>query len=89
MASPHRFVFASDAFKGTLSSAQTAALLEDAACARFPECDCVGVPMADGGTGTVDVLIAACGLYMRVGTVITEMLSEFNILTVIRQHMLK
>lgn len=61
MASPHRFVFASDAFKGTLSSAQTAALLEDAACARFPDCDCVGVPMADGGTGTVDVLIAACG----------------------------
>ena len=60
MASPHRFVFASDAFKGTLSSAQTASLLKDAACARFPECDCVGVPMADGGTGTASNFLTCC-----------------------------
>ena len=56
-----RFVFASDSLKGTLSSADTAHLLETAARRHFPDCACTVVPMADGGEGTVDALLAACG----------------------------
>jgi len=56
-----RFVFASDAFKGTLSSPQTAAYLQGAARDYFPDCECVGIPMADGGEGTATALVAACG----------------------------
>ena len=56
-----RFVFASDSLKGTLSSADAAHLLGAAAERHFPGCSWVAVPMADGGEGTVDALLAACG----------------------------
>ena len=56
-----RFVFASDSLKGTLSSADTARLLGAAAERHFPGCSWTAVPIADGGEGTVDALLAACG----------------------------
>lgn len=56
-----RFVFASDSLKGTLTSADTARLLGVAAERHFPNCTWTAVPMADGGEGTVDALVAACG----------------------------
>lgn len=56
-----RFVFASDSLKGTLSSADTARLLGVAAERHFPGCSWTAIPMADGGEGTADALLAACG----------------------------
>ena len=56
-----RFLFACDSFKGTLSSARTAELLAEAAERHFPGCGWVAVPMADGGEGTVDAVVAATG----------------------------
>ncbi|MCR5324279.1 MAG: glycerate kinase [Lachnospiraceae bacterium] len=56
-----RFVFASDSFKGTLTSKRTAQLLTEAAHAVFPECETVSLTVADGGEGTADAVIAACG----------------------------
>lgn len=56
-----KLVFASDSFKGSLTSEETAALLTDAAKAVFGECECVSVPVADGGEGTCEAVIAACG----------------------------
>ena len=55
------FVFASDSLKGTLSSQDTARLLGVAARKHFPSCTCVAVPMADGGEGTTEALVEACG----------------------------
>lgn len=56
-----RFLFASDSFKGTLSSEKTAELLTKAAKQVFPQCECIGVPVADGGEGTVDAVLSAAG----------------------------
>lgn len=56
-----RFLFACDSFKGTLSSARTAELLAEAAERHFPGCGWAAVPMADGGEGTVDAVVAATG----------------------------
>ena len=56
-----RLVFASDSFKGTLTSAQTAEMLSAAAREAFPGCETVAVPVADGGEGTTEALVAACG----------------------------
>ncbi len=56
-----KFIFASDSFKGTLTSAKTAKLLTKAAKEVFPDCECVGVPVADGGEGTTDAVIDAVG----------------------------
>ena len=56
-----RFVFASDSLKGTLSSLDAARLLGEAAERHFPGCSWTIVPVADGGEGTLDALLAACG----------------------------
>lgn len=62
-----KLLFASDSFKGTLSSTQTIELLTKAAKEVFGECECGGVPVADGGEGTTDAVIAAaCGEMIRV-----------------------
>lgn len=54
-----KLLFASDSFKGTLSSEQTVDLLAKAAREVFGEIEYSGVPVADGGEGTVDAVIAA------------------------------
>lgn len=56
-----KFLFASDSFKGTLSSQKTAELLSCAAKRVFPECECLGIPVADGGEGTVEAVLSATG----------------------------
>lgn len=57
-----KFLFASDSFKGTLSSIRTAHLLTNAAHEVFgSEVECGFVPMADGGEGTTEAMIAALG----------------------------
>lgn len=53
-----KFLFASDSFKGTLSSEKIIELLDQAAKQVFPGCETTGVPIADGGEGTVDAVIA-------------------------------
>ena len=54
-----KFLFASDSFKGTLSSDQTISLLTKAAKEVFGDVECSGVAVADGGEGTTDAVIAA------------------------------
>lgn len=54
-----KFLFASDSFKGTLTSEQTVQLLASAAKEVFGEIEYSGVPVADGGEGTTDAVVAA------------------------------
>lgn len=54
-----KFLFASDSFKGTLTSGQIIRLLTDSARRIFSDCEIVGVPVADGGEGTVAAVIQA------------------------------
>ena len=61
-----KFLFASDSFKGTLSSDQTIELLTKAAREVFGRCETSGVPVADGGEGTTDAVVKA-----RSGEIIT------------------
>ncbi len=56
---PMRFVFASDSYKGSLSSLQAAELLQKAAKEVFPDAECTSVAVADGGEGTTDAVTAA------------------------------
>ena len=53
-----KFLFASDSFKGTLSSERIIDLLTESANKIFPGCETFGMPVADGGEGTVDAVIA-------------------------------
>ncbi len=54
-----KIVVASDSFKGSLSSAEVAGSAETAIRKVFPDCEVVRIPVADGGEGTVETLIAA------------------------------
>ena len=56
-----KLLFASDSFKGSLTSIQISELLTRAAEEIFDEVECISVPVADGGEGTVDALIEATG----------------------------
>ena len=51
-----KLVFASDSFKGSLSSTRIAELLEQAAHETLPNATCIAFPIADGGEGTLDAV---------------------------------
>ena len=54
-----KLLFASDSFKGTVTSEQTVELLTKAAHEVFGPCETIGVPVADGGEGTTAAVILA------------------------------
>lgn len=56
-----KIVVAADSFKGSVSSLEVADAAEVAILKNFPDCKVFKMPMADGGEGTVDALIAALG----------------------------
>ena len=56
-----RIVIAPDAFKSCLSAAEVAQALAAGWCCARPEDTLELVPMADGGEGTADALVAAAG----------------------------
>lgn len=56
-----KFLFASDSFKGTLSSEEINRLLSEAAGEVFPGCECRGLLLADGGEGTLEAVLDAAG----------------------------
>ncbi|MBR2375221.1 MAG: glycerate kinase [Clostridia bacterium] len=53
-----RFLFASDSYKGSLSSQTVNQILADAAKQIFPDCVCDQVAIADGGEGTLEAFLS-------------------------------
>ncbi|MEE1353542.1 MAG: glycerate kinase [Acutalibacteraceae bacterium] len=62
---PKKMIFASDSFKGSLSQEQILNILEEAAREQFPDCECIGIPIADGGEGTARAVTGAAGGKLR------------------------
>ncbi len=60
-----KLLFASDSFKGTLSSGEIIELLEEVAEKVFPGCETKGIPVADGGEGTIEAVISVMGGFIR------------------------
>ncbi|MEE9575562.1 MAG: glycerate kinase [Gammaproteobacteria bacterium] len=56
-----KIVLAPDSFKGNLTSLQVASALEKGIKRVIPNANCIKVPMADGGEGTVQSLVDATG----------------------------
>src|SRR5438874_12368060 len=56
-----RIVIAPNAFKGSLSALDAAEAIAEGVRVAAPDADLVLVPIADGGDGTVDALVAATG----------------------------
>ncbi len=56
-----KIVIAPDSFKGSCTSIEAADAIERGINSVIPEARTVKIPMADGGEGTVEALIAGCG----------------------------
>jgi glycerate kinase len=54
-----KIVLAPDSFKESMTASQAVAAMRDGVRAVLPDAECVGVPMADGGEGTVDAVVEA------------------------------
>lgn len=54
-----KIILAPDSYKGTLSSLEIIDRLTTGCIRHFPDAEIIGLPMADGGEGTVDAYIAA------------------------------
>ena len=50
-----------DSFKGTMSSIEVCGIMRAEVIKRFPACEVITVPVADGGEGTVDCFLQALG----------------------------
>ncbi len=56
-----KILVVSDSFKGSLSSLEAARVAERCIHEHFPACEVMGLPVADGGEGTVDCFLEAVG----------------------------
>lgn len=56
-----KIVIAPDSFKGSLTAQEAVRAITAGILRALPEAECVGVPMADGGEGTVRSLVDATG----------------------------
>ena len=69
-------VIAPDSFKGTLSSKQIIEIVSAEAHRHFPEAKITGVPIADGGEGTVHAVLASRGGRLRHITVTNPLFAQ-------------
>ena len=56
-----KILVAPDSFKGSLSAAEAAEAMAAGIRRAAPETQCVRLPLADGGEGTLDTLVTATG----------------------------
>ncbi len=56
-----KIVIAPDSFKGSLSAGQAAAYIEEGILRVIPSCVTDRIPIADGGEGTAEAMVAATG----------------------------
>nr|WP_288824576.1 glycerate kinase [uncultured Clostridium sp.] len=71
-----KFLFASDSFKGSLSSVEIVGILTEEAKRIFPDCECSGVSVADGGEGTIEAVIDAMNGQIRTVSVHGPLMEE-------------
>ena len=65
-----KFILAPDSFKESMSSKEACDAMERGIKKIIPEAECIKVPMADGGEGTVEALIGATnGTFHKVNVI--------------------
>lgn len=64
-----KIVIAPDSFKESLSAPEVAAAIARGLKQADPDVECVCIPMADGGEGTVEAVLSATGAVCKINTV--------------------
>jgi glycerate kinase len=57
----NKIILIPDSFKGTISSSEICGIMAERIRAYYPGAEVVSIPVADGGEGSVDAFLAACG----------------------------
>jgi glycerate kinase len=58
---PKRIILIPDSFKGSMTSMEICAIMGKVIRRRCPRAEIISIPVADGGEGSVDAFLAACG----------------------------
>jgi glycerate kinase len=58
-----RILIAPDKFRGSLEAAQVCLAVQEGILLAFPDADCISIPLADGGEGTMEILTKSSGGY--------------------------
>ena len=80
-----------DSFKGTMSSAEICGIMKEKILARFPGCEVLSIPVADGGEGSVDAFLTALGgekVWLEVANPYFEPMQSFYGLILLTLHYL-
>ena len=56
-----KFLLVPDSFKGTMSSLEICEIMQKAINNHYPDAQCVSIPVADGGEGSVEAFLTALG----------------------------
>ncbi|MCM3691129.1 glycerate kinase [Neobacillus niacini] len=79
-----KFLLAPDSFKESMSAKKAALAMEKGIRAVFPDAECVIVPMADGGEGTVESLVSMTNGEMvkveAIGPLGEKVIAEYGLL---------
>lgn len=73
-----KVIVASDSFKGTLSSVRVYEIIRDVLMKKYPDTEVTGIPMADGGEGTVDAFLCAMGGEKKYVTVKSPLMRDIE-----------
>jgi len=57
----NKVIIAPDSFKGALTAKEAAGIIAEEISGVFPLCEIIKMPIADGGEGSVDVILSAVG----------------------------
>lgn len=73
-----KVIVACDSFKGTLSSVRVYEIIKEVLAEKYSDIDVVGIPMADGGEGTVEAFICAMGGKMHTARVKSPLMNDIE-----------
>lgn len=73
-----KVIVACDSFKGTMSSVRVFEIIKEVLTAKHSDVEVIGVPMADGGEGTVDSFLCALGGEMKYETVKSPLMRDIT-----------
>lgn len=72
-----KVIVACDSFKGTMSSVRVYEIIKEVLTSKY-DAEVIGVPMADGGEGTVDSFLCALGGEMKYATVKSPLMRDIE-----------
>lgn len=73
-----KVIVASDSFKGTLSSVRVFEILREELTKKYSEIEVTGIPVADGGEGTVEAFLCALGGEMKTAKVKSPLMRDIE-----------